>query len=144
MIWISDVQNTDIYGWVMIWLSNYMTYWWYDLVMIDWVILRLTDDMVSEYCDSCPVVCCVTDGELTDISTDRYDDINTIASVLKLYLRLLPIPLITFDLYHKVIDVISKCTHFLVTYDKEHECHQCHQFHLSPHTLSPCHIWSAW
>ncbi|KAK2181210.1 hypothetical protein NP493_406g00006 [Ridgeia piscesae] len=49
------------------------------------------------------------DGELTDISTDRYDDINTIASVLKLYLRLLPIPLITFDLYHKVIDVI---THF--------------------------------
>lgn len=48
------------------------------------------------------------DGELTDISEERYDDLNTIASVLKLYFRLLPIPLVTFDVYFKVIDIVRK------------------------------------
>jgi len=48
------------------------------------------------------------DGEQADISVDRYDDVNTIASVLKLYFRLLPIPLITFDIYFKLIDTVSK------------------------------------
>jgi len=47
------------------------------------------------------------DGELTDISEAAYDDINTITSVLKLYFRLLPIPLITFDIYFKVIDIVK-------------------------------------
>jgi len=51
----------------------------------------------------------LTDGEQADISVDRYDDVNTIASVLKLYFRLLPIPLITFDIYFKLIDTIRKC-----------------------------------
>jgi len=39
---------------------------------------------------------------------DRYDDVNTIASVLKLYFRLLPIPLITFDIYFKLIDTLRE------------------------------------
>ena len=47
------------------------------------------------------------DGELTDISEERYEDVNTITSVLKLYFRLLPIPLITFDVYDKVVDIVS-------------------------------------
>lgn len=37
------------------------------------------------------------DGELADISPQAYDNINVIAGTLKLYLRLLPIPLITFE-----------------------------------------------
>lgn len=48
------------------------------------------------------------DGEQTDISEDRYDDLNTVASLLKLYFRLLPIPLITFDVYFKVIDIVKR------------------------------------
>jgi len=48
------------------------------------------------------------DGEQADISVERYDDVNTIASVLKLYFRLLPIPLITFDIYFKLIDTVRK------------------------------------
>ncbi|ESO07965.1 hypothetical protein HELRODRAFT_75127, partial [Helobdella robusta] len=48
------------------------------------------------------------DGDQTDISVDRYDDLNTIASVLKLYFRLLPIPLITFEVYFKVIDIVRE------------------------------------
>jgi RhoGAP domain len=53
------------------------------------------------------VHCLLVDGEQADISAERYDDVNTIASVLKLYFRLLPIPLITFDIYFKLIDIIS-------------------------------------
>lgn len=53
--------------------------------------------------------CMVADGELTDITEERYEDLNTITSVLKLYFRLLPIPLVTFDIYFKVIDTIRKC-----------------------------------
>jgi len=51
---------------------------------------------------------CITDGEQADVSVDRYDDVNTIASVLKLYFRLLPIPLITFDIYFKLIDTVRE------------------------------------
>uniref|UniRef100_A0A8D3CG39 Beta-chimaerin n=1 Tax=Scophthalmus maximus TaxID=52904 RepID=A0A8D3CG39_SCOMX len=43
------------------------------------------------------------DGEKADISADAYADINIIAGALKLYLRDLPIPVITFDLYSKFI-----------------------------------------
>jgi len=50
----------------------------------------------------------LTDGDQADISVERYDDVNTIASVLKLYFRLLPIPLITFDIYFKLIDTIRE------------------------------------
>ncbi|KAL8572977.1 hypothetical protein ACOMHN_013953 [Nucella lapillus] len=48
------------------------------------------------------------DGESTDIGTGKYEDINTIASALKLYFRLLPIPLITFDVYKPLLDTIKK------------------------------------
>lgn len=39
------------------------------------------------------------DGEQADISPQAYDNINVIAGILKLYLRLLPIPLITFEVH---------------------------------------------
>lgn len=42
------------------------------------------------------------------ISESKYDDINSITSVLKLYFRLLPIPLITFEAYRIIIDTMSK------------------------------------
>ena len=37
-----------------------------------------------------------------------YDDINIICSTLKQYFRMLPIPVITFELYNKFIDAASK------------------------------------
>ncbi|KAK0131396.1 Beta-chimaerin [Merluccius polli] len=43
------------------------------------------------------------DGEKADISANVYADINIIAGALKLYLRDLPIPVITFDLYSTFI-----------------------------------------
>ncbi|XP_026140120.1 beta-chimaerin [Carassius auratus] len=43
------------------------------------------------------------DGEKADISADMYPDINIIAGALKLYLRDLPIPVITYDVYSKFI-----------------------------------------
>jgi hypothetical protein len=46
------------------------------------------------------------DGELTDLQ--KFEDMNAITSALKLYFRLLPIPLITFDAYKVIIAVISK------------------------------------
>ncbi|XP_078661414.1 GTPase-activating protein rrc-1-like [Branchiostoma floridae x Branchiostoma belcheri] len=46
------------------------------------------------------------DGAQADIS--EYEDINTIAGALKLYFRMLPIPLITFDVYPKFIEAASK------------------------------------
>lgn len=39
------------------------------------------------------------DGEKTDMSETAYGNINVIAGTLKLYLRLLPVPLITFQAY---------------------------------------------
>ncbi|KAI8497242.1 N-chimaerin, partial [Branchiostoma belcheri] len=44
------------------------------------------------------------DGAQADISESTYEDINTIAGALKLYFRMLPIPLITFDVYPKFIE----------------------------------------
>ncbi|KAL3836942.1 hypothetical protein ACJMK2_022345 [Sinanodonta woodiana] len=44
------------------------------------------------------------DTETADISAAKYEDINTITSVLKLYFRLLPIPLVTFEAYKIIID----------------------------------------
>ncbi|XP_031674418.1 beta-chimaerin [Oncorhynchus kisutch] len=43
------------------------------------------------------------DGEKADISANVYNDINIIAGALKLYLRDLPIPVITFHVYSKFI-----------------------------------------
>ncbi|EDV34383.1 uncharacterized protein Dana_GF21287 [Drosophila ananassae] len=39
------------------------------------------------------------DGEKTDMSETAYGNVNVIAGTLKLYLRLLPVPLITFQAY---------------------------------------------
>jgi len=39
------------------------------------------------------------DGEKTDLSHSSWDDIHVVAGVLKLYFRLLPIPLIVFQVY---------------------------------------------
>lgn len=61
--------------------------------------------------------CCllvVSDGENTVINEAKYDDINSITSVLKLYFRLLPIPLITFEAYRIILDTMSK-------YSKNHK-----------------------
>lgn len=49
-----------------------------------------------------------TDGDKADISASAYADINIITGALKLYLRDLPIPIITFDLYSKFIQAASK------------------------------------
>lgn len=47
------------------------------------------------------------DAENTDISSSKYEDINTICSALKLYFRLLPIPLITCDAYKRLMEIIK-------------------------------------
>lgn len=49
-----------------------------------------------------------TDGDKADISASAYADINIIAGALKLYLRDLPIPVITFELYTKFVQAASK------------------------------------
>lgn len=49
-----------------------------------------------------------TDGDKADISASAYADINIITGALKLYLRDLPIPIITFDLYSKFIQAASE------------------------------------
>ncbi|KAK7872201.1 hypothetical protein R5R35_001761 [Gryllus longicercus] len=43
------------------------------------------------------------DGENADLSPEAYENINVIAGTLKLYLRLLPIPLITFETHPALI-----------------------------------------
>ncbi|CAG5128689.1 unnamed protein product [Candidula unifasciata] len=48
------------------------------------------------------------DVENADISANKYEDINTICSALKLYFRLLPIPLITCEVYKKLIEIVKR------------------------------------
>jgi hypothetical protein len=48
------------------------------------------------------------DGEKTDMSESSYSNVNVIAGTLKLYLRLLPIPLITFQAYPFFLESIKK------------------------------------
>lgn len=48
------------------------------------------------------------DGDKADISATMYADVNIIAGALKLYFRDLPIPVITYDSYHKFIESSSK------------------------------------
>ena len=47
-------------------------------------------------------------GDNVDFNEFKYNDIHIICSLLKLYLRQLPIPLITFDVYNKLIECLSK------------------------------------
>ncbi|KAG0413374.1 hypothetical protein HPB47_009480, partial [Ixodes persulcatus] len=46
-------------------------------------------------------------GEAAPLNASTYEDIHVIAGVLKLFLRLLPIPLITFDSYTKFFDAVK-------------------------------------
>ena len=48
------------------------------------------------------------DGEKMDLSNSSWDDIHVIAGVLKLYFRLLPIPLIVFQVYPLIMAAASK------------------------------------
>lgn len=48
------------------------------------------------------------DGDKTDMSEMAYGNINVIAGTLKLYLRLLPVPLITFQAYPHFMQASSK------------------------------------
>ncbi|CAM9292773.1 unnamed protein product [Lampetra planeri] len=43
-------------------------------------------------------------GEKTDISVNAYEDINIITGALKLYLRDLPVPIISYDAYPRFIE----------------------------------------
>lgn len=54
------------------------------------------------------VVLLFLDGETVNLSV--YEDINIISGTLKQYFRMLPIPVITFELYNKFIDAASKLT----------------------------------
>ncbi|XP_018318711.1 beta-chimaerin isoform X3 [Agrilus planipennis] len=49
-----------------------------------------------------------TDGEKADLSQDKYPNVNVITGALKLYLRLLPIPLITFLVHPMLIDAMQQ------------------------------------
>lgn len=69
------------------------------------------------------------DGEKADLSQDKYPNINVITGALKLYLRVLPIPLITYKVHPLLIDSIqhekldlklSSIRHSLKTLPKAH------------------------
>lgn len=47
------------------------------------------------------------DGEKADISERKYPNINVVTGALKLYLRLLPIPLITFLVHPRLLDAMK-------------------------------------
>ena len=49
-----------------------------------------------------------SDGERTNMSESAYGNINVIAGTLKLYLRLLPVPLITFQSYPSFMEATRK------------------------------------
>lgn len=64
------------------------------------------------------------DGEKTDMSETAYSNVNVIAGTLKLYLRLLPVPLITYHAYPTFIKstgefflYYNSSTHFLYFID---------------------------
>ncbi|XP_028405368.1 beta-chimaerin-like [Dendronephthya gigantea] len=46
-------------------------------------------------------------GDVVDVGPSKFGDINIIAGALKLYLRMLPLPVITFETYNKFIEAIQ-------------------------------------
>lgn len=71
-----------------------------------------------------PYICCIVnwslflwsfivDSEAADISVNRIPDVNIITSLIKSFLRQLPVPLITYEAYTDFIDVIRKFYSFL-------------------------------
>ena len=60
--------------------------------------------------------CLLLDGD-ADITENSYDDIATVTSVLKLFFRQLPVPLITFEVYPKLTASGSSfCCYFMLYY----------------------------
>lgn len=64
------------------------------------------------------LVLLILDGE--SVSLSAYEDINIISGTLKQYFRMLPIPVITFELYNQFIDAASK---LIVTFYRIIEIH---------------------
>lgn len=50
----------------------------------------------------------VSDGRTTVMGDQAYENIHVVASILKMYLRLLPIPLITYDVHPHVLEALGK------------------------------------
>uniref|UniRef100_A0A1I8IBP5 Rho-GAP domain-containing protein n=1 Tax=Macrostomum lignano TaxID=282301 RepID=A0A1I8IBP5_9PLAT len=65
---------------------------------------------VAGFHDDIEVIKLAFDKETLDNPVDlsRFDDVNTVASVLKAYLRSLPIPVITYDMYDKFLAVVRR------------------------------------
>lgn len=59
-------------------------------------------------CSPFPRRSILTDGEKTDISGKAYEDINIITGALKLYLRDLPVPIISYEAYPRFIEAASE------------------------------------
>ncbi|CAH0551555.1 unnamed protein product [Brassicogethes aeneus] len=68
-------------------------------------------------------------GEKADLSIEKYANVNAITGALKLYLRILPVPLITFEVHPLLIDaiqhkkqdlVLSSIVHALLSLPKGH------------------------
>lgn len=59
-------------------------------------------------CSPSPHCSILTGGEKTDISGKAYEDINIITGALKLYLRDLPVPIISYDTYPRFIEAASE------------------------------------
>ena len=55
-------------------------------------------------------------GDVVDIGPTKFEDVNIIAGALKLYLRMLPLPVITFETYNKFIDAIRECLMLKTTF----------------------------
>lgn len=55
-------------------------------------------------------------GDNVDFNEFKYNDIHIICSLLKLYLRQLPIPLITFEVYNKLIESLSNFLLFFLSF----------------------------
>ncbi|XP_046847399.1 beta-chimaerin-like [Xenia sp. Carnegie-2017] len=63
---------------------------------------------VSGFADDIEVLKNLYDkGDVIDTGPKKFEDINIIAGALKLYLRMLPLPVITFETYGKFLDAIK-------------------------------------
>lgn len=54
----------------------------------------------------------LADGDQANMGPEVYDNINVIAGTLKLYLRLLPVPLVTFETHPALIKAARKLMFF--------------------------------
>lgn len=49
-----------------------------------------------------------SDGEMADLGEQKYPNIHVVTGALKLYLRILPVPLITFKVHPLLLDATRK------------------------------------